>query len=355
VNALVVGSGAVGTLLGWALATGGIQVAIVRRSAPRTETVELRVAGPDGLRHAPGVTIVRSPSDLSSEPTIVVLALKAFDVPAALDTLADFAHGTFVTFQNGVGTEELVAERRPGNPLVAASLTASVDLGPDRVAHWLRRGGVGLASVRDDRGVAPGTIAAMFRPAGLRTRVFDDWQAMKWSKLIANLVGNATSALADMTVAEVYAHPGLFDIERQQLQEAFGVLHALGLKPVSLPGADVSRLELALGLPSPVGRTILGFAVGGGRGGKDPSLRLALAGGAEQTEVDWLNGAVVRAAGRTGVATPVNAALTELVTEAARDPSVRERLRGKPEALIDAIAAFRQEKASQPTGRISAG
>jgi 2-dehydropantoate 2-reductase len=355
VNAFVIGSGAVGSLLAWALAIGQISVTLVRRRAARTERTSLLVVGPGRSRGSAEVTVSPAAESADVEPDVVVIAVRTFDVRAAVESLPALPRASFLVVQNGVGSEELVRELRPTNPVVAASLTAAVDLAADGSVHWLRRGGIGLAAVDGD---APGRIAdlaAAFDRSGLHARTYRDWRAMKWSKLVANLVGNATSALVDMAVTDVYAHPGLFEVERQQLHEAFGVLRAMGLKPVSLPGADVSRLELAIGLPSPVGRTILGFAVGGGRGGKDPSLRLALAGGAEQTEVGWLNGAVVRAADAAGLQAPVNRALTELVTRAATDPGLRDKLRGKPDDLVQAIARFRQRNADRPIDRLAAG
>jgi 2-dehydropantoate 2-reductase len=338
-KALVVGGGAVGSLLAWVLAAAGVPTTIVRRRAARSEVRELTVIGPGRTTGRAVVNIVRSTEDVEFEPSIVALAVKAFDLPDAVDSLPAFDRATFVTVQNGIGSEEAAIERRPGNPLIAASLTASVDLETEDRLRWLRRGGIGLSTVRPGS-ISVNTIALMLDEPGLPARVYPDWRAMKWSKLIANLVGNATSALVDVTVSEVYAHPGLFEIERRQLREASAVIRALGLKPVSLPGASVAQLGLGLELPGPVARPILGFAVGGGRGGKDPSLRLAMAAGATQTEVGWLNGAVAGAGAELGVPTPVNAALTALVDQAAGDPARREALRRRPDALIDAIAAF---------------
>ena len=343
-NALVVGGGAVGSLLAWALATGGLSVAVVRRRAEQSTSSSLTVVGPRGSGGTVNVAVVSSAGETRMEPDVVVLAVRTFDVAAAVVSLPPLDRATFVTVQNGIGSEEVVRELRPGHPLVAASLTASVDMAPDGLVHWLRRGGIGLAPV--DGAPSLSDLAAAYRPSGMRVRTYADWRTMKWSKLIANLVGNATSALVDLPVSDVYANPALFEIEREQLREAFAVVRAAGLKPVSLPGADVSRLELAIGLPSPVARTILGFAVGGGRGDKDPSLRIAMAAGADRTEVEWLNGAVARNGTELGIDTPVNRALTQLLLQAATDATQRARFRHRPDALVAAIAAFRDRPAA---------
>jgi 2-dehydropantoate 2-reductase len=162
---------------------------------------------------------------------------------------------------------------------------------------------------------------------------------MKWSKLLANLVGNATSAILDMDPAAIYADRRTYAIERRQLLEALAVMRALGLKPVRLPGADVGMLLRGIRLPPVIGRRLVARGIGGARGGKSPSLRLHVRGGGSgPTEVRWLNGAVAEAGSRTGVPTPVNGALATIVDEVAADPARATYFAGWPDRLADAIA-----------------
>jgi 2-dehydropantoate 2-reductase len=163
---------------------------------------------------------------------------------------------------------------------------------------------------------------------------------MKWSKLMANLMANATGAILDMDSDAIYRDPRLYEVERRQLRETMAVMKELGLRPVSLPRGPVPLLALGLRLPSWLGRPIMTRVVAGARSGKAPSLRLhvrsapADAPCAEQTEVEWMNGAVARAGSRIGVATPVNARLAALVDEVATDPARRAWFRGHPERLL---------------------
>jgi 2-dehydropantoate 2-reductase len=159
---------------------------------------------------------------------------------------------------------------------------------------------------------------------------------MKWSKVVANLVGNATSGVLDMDPAAIYTDPGLFEVERDQLKEALAVMRARGLKPVSLPGTPVPLLAFAVTLPAVLARTSLGLVVGSARGGKDPSLRGAIKGG-PPTEAGWLNGAVVRAGASLAVPTPVNEALARLADEAAADPDRRAWFQHRPDRLLEAL------------------
>jgi 2-dehydropantoate 2-reductase len=165
---------------------------------------------------------------------------------------------------------------------------------------------------------------------------------MKWSKLLANLVANASSGLLDMDAGAVWADPAGFDLERRQLREALAVMHAQGLRVVSLPGGRVGVLLDGLRLPAAIARPLTSLAIGRARGGKPPSLRIRLRGGGTgPTEVRWLNGAVAEAGARVGVATPVNAALAALVDEMADDPAAGDRWRGQPAALRDAAIGWR--------------
>jgi 2-dehydropantoate 2-reductase len=205
---------------------------------------------------------------------------------------------------------------------------------------------VGVAAVADPGGGAAGAmatlLAASWTAGGLPGRVYPDAAAMKWSKLLGNLVGNATSAILDMDPGEIYADRRTYPVERRQLHEAVAVMRALGLRPVSLPGADVSLLLRGLALPVAIGRPVVSRAIAGARGGKSPSLRLHVRrdGAGVPTEAPWLNGAVAAAGERVGVATPVNACLAALVDEVAADAVRAAWFAGRPDRLADVIAAW---------------
>jgi 2-dehydropantoate 2-reductase len=130
---------------------------------------------------------------------------------------------------------------------------------------------------------------------------------MKWSKMLTNLISNATSAILDMTPAEIYAHTGLCNLEVLQLRETLKVMSTLEIQVVDLPGTPVRALAFAVrNLPMGLSRVLLKSAVSSGRGGKMPSFHIDLHSGRGQSEVDYLNGAVVRYGEQDGVPTPVN-------------------------------------------------
>jgi 2-dehydropantoate 2-reductase len=139
---------------------------------------------------------------------------------------------------------------------------------------------------------------------------------MKWSKLLLNLLGNATSAILDMNTLDAFADRRVFAIEVAALREAIAVMAALKIKAVALPGYPVPLLMFALRyLPLAVLQPILRRMARSGRGEKLPSLLIDLNAGRPQSEIDALNGAVSGASQSIGVKTPVNDALTSIVRD----------------------------------------
>ena len=338
---LVIGAGAVGSFLGWTLASGGENVQLLRRGGPEVAASELlsveAAAGPSG---SVAIAVAGSPEAVTGTPDLILIAVKMPDLAGAVATAGQWPDATVLAVQNGVGADELIDAERPTGGLIAGSLTTSVERLADGGVRRLSRGGIVLAAVRGEVAPAIARLLKAFNAGGLRARVVADPEAMRWSKLLVNLMGNASGAIVDLDPVAVYRDPALFRLERRQLGEALGVMSRLNLRPIKLFGADARLLPLAGRLPGALVQPIFSRVVAGGRGGKRPSLHLHLAGRAgTPTEVEWLNGAVARAATRVGGRAPVNARLAALVEECNRDPARRAWFRGRPDRLVEAVAA----------------
>jgi 2-dehydropantoate 2-reductase len=178
-----------------------------------------------------------------------------------------------VCFQNGVENETAIAEVLGENKIIRGTVTTAIG-----------RRGMGNILVERFRGTGIEAnlpvsleIAAACNRAGLGMQVFQNGKAMKWSKMLTNLVGNATSAILNWPPAQVYSDPRVFIIERQQLREVLMVMDALHIPIVNLPGTPVKLLAFAIRfLPAPISRLLLVKAVGGGRGAKMPSFQIDL-------------------------------------------------------------------------------
>jgi 2-dehydropantoate 2-reductase len=93
-------------------------------------------------------------------------------------------------------------------------------------------------------------------------------------------------------------------------------------------------------LPRVIAQPVLRRVVGGGRGGKMPSFHLDLHGGRGQTEVGWLNGAVMRYGHEHAVRTPVNRVLTETLEALSAGRLDQGSFRHRPAALLRLLDAF---------------
>lgn len=338
-DVVVVGGGAVGSFLAATLGSAGHDVTIVtRRAAASGGRRRIEVVDPRGASRSVEVGETDGASSIAGAPDLVVLAVKMPDLAGALSTAAAWPTASLLLFQTGLGAEEGALEAGPGGRLVAGSLTTPVAMSGDTVER-LARGGIGLADVRGGHRASLQELVGAFEAGGLRARAFEDAAAMRWSKLLANLMANATSAILDLDPSDVFADRSLFAVERRQLREALAVMRRLGLRPVGLPGADVRPLAIAARLPAGVVRPILRRVVRGGRGGKSPSLRLSLQAGPGPTEVDWLQGAVAREARRLGLRAPVNERLAAIVQDCSEDPGRWAWFRGRGDRLLAALSA----------------
>jgi 2-dehydropantoate 2-reductase len=341
---LVVGGGAVGSFLGTLLALQGYELTLVRPYGPGEGRGPITLVTPDGARHELIVDRVLRVEDVTFEPDLMLVGVKMPILREALQPTLRWPMVPTLTVQNGIGAEEVAARVRPDAPRLAGSLTAPIRLTPDDVVEWLGRGGIGLAAVTPSAEPWVERLIRDLGRAGLRSAELSDAGSMKWSKLIANLLANATGAILDMDSAAIYRDPALFRVEKAQLLECLAVMKALGLRPLRLPRANVPWLARGTRLPDWLARPIGIRVVGGARGSKLPSLRLAMrslgdAVTTEPTEVEWMNGAIAREGRRLGVATPVNAALAVLVADVAEHPARREWFRNRPDRLIAELPA----------------
>jgi 2-dehydropantoate 2-reductase len=329
---LVYGAGAVGGYLGASLSLAGMPVTFYDRPevAESLGRRGLTLERAGVARHLPAPAVVTDLARLLPPPEVVILAVKAYDCAAAAETLrrALAPDVPVVCVLNGIGNEATLAAALGSGRVIAASLTSAIQRVEGGVLRVEKARGIGLhaghplsASVCADLGVA-----------GLKPRLYRDADGLKWSKLLTNLVANATSAILDTSAEAVFRHRGLYRLEVEALRETVRVMRALGLRPVNLPGVPAGLLAAAVFLPDILTHPILRRAAASGRGEKRPSFAYDV--GRGRSEIGWLNGAVVAHAARLTIPAPANGVLTELLTalvEGRREPG---SLRGQPVRLL---------------------
>ena len=301
----IVGAGAMGGVVGFYLAA----VAEVVLVDPWDEHVAAINAGGISCEHA-GVSVARparavsDPVDAGACDAAIVLVKARQTAWAAEACRALLAPGAVAyTLQNGVGNREALAavlgDRRVGQGVTALGGTL---LEPGRVRH----AGMGptTLSATPDRAQAE-ALAALLSAAGLPTGVSGDVEALLWGKLVVNVGINALAALLRVPNGALAELPATRALLAAAVNEAVAVARARG---VLLPYADpVAHVE----------------GVARATGANRASMLQDVLRGAP-SEIDAINGAVVREGARLGVPTPLNSALTALV--AALDASAAQRI-----------------------------
>jgi len=340
VRVLIIGAGAIGSLLGHRLAAVGHAVTLVAR-APWVEAVRSQGLGleKDGK--------VRFESNLAAVTDVRTLAGDAFDLAVCTTKVYDTAEAVrqaalavaggalLLLVQNGVGGEELVAEVLPQAQRLSAVITLAVEvLSPGLIRLTTTRGGIGLAAVSP--GAPVDELVVTLHQAGFgRVLSYADYRAMKWSKLLLNILGNALPTILDIPPGELYARRPLFELERAAFREALTVMRGLGLRSVSLPGYPVPLFAWGMNrLPAAVLHPLFRRLIAGGRGGKMPSLHLDLLKGKPKSEVDFLNGAVVAGARSIGLRAPVNQVLYRTLRALVSGETPWAEFRGRPRKFL---------------------
>lgn len=338
---VVVGAGAIGLLVAGRLAQTGRPTALLARPAGAAELARtgIRIVQAGQSEQISTVAVLATPGALpaAARPVeLAILCVKGYDTAGALPALATLDPQQVLTLQNGIGNEALLIAHFGAERVISGAITTSVEVaGPGHISIT-KAGGVGLAPTQP--GGALASISASLASAGFPVSEYADYRAMKWSKALLNMLGNATAALLDMPVGQVYADPALFALEHAALREALRVMERLKIAPINLPRYRAATLAQAVRwVPVALLRPVLRQMIVGGRGGKPPSLLLDLTRGNPRSEGEFLYGAVAQAAANVGLEAPVNRRLWEILSAVARRETPWEAYRGKPEELIKAV------------------
>jgi 2-dehydropantoate 2-reductase len=275
------------------------------------------------------------------QPDLAILCIKSYDTEAALPTLSTLQPWQVLSLQNGLGNEELLIREFGAERVLSGIITSSVEtIAPGHV-RVTRQGGIGIAGAGDPPRMR--VWSAVFGKAGFGVREYADYRAVKWSKVLLNMLANATPAILDMPVHQVYADPRLVRLERRAFCEALDVMQRMHLRPVNLPGYPVVALAHAMRhLPEGMLFALLRWRIAGGRGGKLPSLHIDLRRGRTVSEGRVIYGAIAEAARAHGIAAPVNAALWQTLHDIASGAAGWDSFRAQPARLLEQVSMQEQ-------------
>jgi len=345
---LIFGAGAIGTYFGGSLILAGHNVVFVEQPKMVSELREhgLRLdLTIDERRKTKDAFVIESRSFVAMPSLeealkfgpfdVALFALKSFDTPAALEGMKPFADKLppILCLSNGVENEQVIARELGVDKVIYGTVTSAIGrrgVG-DIVLEKLRGCGVAAGHALSEK------LAKALDDAFLNCRLFPEAHGMKWSKMLTNLVSNPTSAILNMTAAQVFANKKLYKLEIEMLSECLAVMKAQNLQVTDLPGTPVRLLVLAAKLPLWLSKPFLSRAAGSGRGGKMPSFHIDLYSGRGQSEVEYLHGAVVRFGREFKVPTPVNELLTKTLLALTNKEIPLEEYANQPEKFLKTL------------------
>jgi 2-dehydropantoate 2-reductase len=295
----MLGSGALGSALGGVLTEEGNDVYLIDAWTAHVEAMNahgltLRSGGVDRNVKVKARTTAAGigPADL------VVVLVKSFDTREAI-TAAGAIVGpetVVMSVQNGLGHEEILAEVVGKERVLAGKTYAGgVLLGPGHVIAGTE-GKLTFIGELDGRMTERAMrIATTFTRAGLATEVSSNIMGTMWDKLLINVATGALSGITRLPYGGLYAVPEVEQCAIAAVAEAIAVAKAIGIKLTSEDPEDAWKLA-GEGLPKEFKASMLQSIEKGAR-----------------TEIDFINGSVVRWGERIKVATPINRALVACV------------------------------------------
>jgi 2-dehydropantoate 2-reductase len=287
---VVMGAGAVGCYFGGLLARSGHEVVLIGRAqhVAAIEAHGLRVETKqfdEHIRVAAGTE-----ARLAQGADVVLFCVKSPDTEQSGAALAPFLgpQTLVLCLQNGVDNADRLRSVLPGHEVAAAVVYVATEMaGPGHVKHHGRGELVIEPSARSE------AVAQAFRAAGIPVEVSGNVRGALWSKLILNCAYNALSAITQLPYGRVIQGPGVLDVIEDVVAECMAVAAVEGV--VLPPDVRAAVRHIVETMPTQFSSTAQDLARG------------------KRSEIDYLNGYVLRRGAALGIATPVNRVLHTLV------------------------------------------
>lgn len=298
----VMGAGAVGSYFGGMLARAGVSVTLIARQS-HVEAIQREKLHMETTSFQERVSI-----DASTEPSavsgagLILFCVKTLDTEAAARSILPHLEpgAIVVSLQNGVDNVERI-RAASGIDAIPAVVYIAVAMPNDGHIKHLARGELAIGELPESKGrkaivPSPRTerVSALFTQAGVLCRISEDIEADLWEKFINNCAGNAISAIAQCSYKQAANNLATRELMSRAIEETVAVARAAGVRL-----RETEYMERGLRFLEKIGDATSSTAQDLARG--------------KRTEIDSLNGYVMRRGSELGVATPVNFALYAMV------------------------------------------
>ena len=292
---LIVGPGAMGCLFAARLKKAGNEVTLLDYRQDRADFLNKKGITVEGVSGEYRANVTSITEKLSDEVDVALMCVKANQTKAAAERVKDLAGlaSHVLTVQNGLGNVETLGAIL-GKEAVLGGVTAegATLLGVGHVRHAGRG-----ETIIGPKGEAEGPVSeivSVFKEAGFDTRVVDNVDDLIWGKLVINVGINALTAITRLKNGRLPEVKGSRSVLEEAVREAVAVTEAKG---IHLPYPD--PLERVLEVCRATAGNIASML-------QDVLNRRV-------TEVEHINGAIVREGEILGIPTPVNRTLAGIV------------------------------------------
>ena len=296
---IVLGAGAMGSLVAGRLAAAGFPVVLLGRLSPHVERIAdrgLRIESAYGAAQQVPLRVTADPVAVAAADTLIVL-VKTWATGEALTPLAPYLPpaALVLTLQNGLGNRERVAEALPAHPrtAIAAGVTTDAALrGEPGTVHHTGRGETLLERLRNPTRDRVEVLAAMLGQAGFSARSAAEIEPALWRKTAINAAINGLTALAGVENGAIAADGELAASARAIAEEVAGVARASGY---DIPDAAAATASVAAATARNRSSMLRDLETG------------------KRTEVDAIHGQVVERARAAGMEAPLCATLAAII------------------------------------------
>jgi 2-dehydropantoate 2-reductase len=293
---VIMGAGAIGSLFGGLLAKAGNMVSFVGRK-PHIDEIHqkgLLIEGISGEHHIK-LKVTTDASKLQA-PDLIILTVKAYATAQAVQDVKPLFkdHTYFLCLQNGLGTEDVASSILGQDRILRGTTSEGVlFLEPGKIRHTGHGDTIIGSSNPADSGILT-QIEQEFQKAGFKTTIASNIKRVVWEKIFVNVAINPFGALTGLRNGELLTIP--------EIKEA--------MKAAVLEGVTVTeKLGVQLSEQSPVERA---FEVAR-KTAQNKNSMLQDIEKQKKTEIDFINGALVRYGETVGISCPINAVLTALI------------------------------------------